>query len=283
MKTIDYTTIDKSDWGDGPWQGAVDKRQWFDTVSQLPCLIKRSDAMGNWCGYVGVARTHPLFGLNYSDAEQRINFPRGLSFSGSCDSGPADSSICHKVEPGESDDVWWLGFDFGRYCDYMPVMAAYIASRGRPVFAGPKSYTTQADAEAATVRLAAKLADMTKAADMNKAIDARALAALMGGTLATTTSTVRSGSPPSGPISVDDILSQIEAFEPPPDPFNGAKSLILAPDVFTRMTDLLEPWARNPMFGTCPEIEIRPTLEIGLYVGVPAGILVGAVVYHSSA
>ena len=28
---------------------------------------------------------------------------------------------------------------------------------------------------------------------------------------------------------------------------------------------------------------VRPTLEIGLYVGVPAGILVGAVVYHSSA
>ncbi|MGE5512362.1 MAG: hypothetical protein ACM31O_14035 [Bacteroidota bacterium] len=30
------------------------------------------------------------------------------------------SSVCHKVEPGEDDDVWWLGFDCGHVDDLCP-------------------------------------------------------------------------------------------------------------------------------------------------------------------
>ena len=30
MQTIEYKTLDKSKWGDGPWQDEPDKKQWLD-------------------------------------------------------------------------------------------------------------------------------------------------------------------------------------------------------------------------------------------------------------
>jgi hypothetical protein len=38
MDTIEYRTIDKSQWGPGPWQDEPDKKQWQDEATGLPCL-----------------------------------------------------------------------------------------------------------------------------------------------------------------------------------------------------------------------------------------------------
>lgn len=39
MQTIEYTTIDKSSWGNEPWQNEPDKKQWQDKATLLPCLV----------------------------------------------------------------------------------------------------------------------------------------------------------------------------------------------------------------------------------------------------
>ena len=71
METIEYfNVVDKADWGDGPWQGEPDKRQWQDKETGLPCLMVRGPS-GSWCGYVGVGTTHPAHGLHY-DGEPDI-------------------------------------------------------------------------------------------------------------------------------------------------------------------------------------------------------------------
>ena len=50
MDTREYQTIDKATWGDGPWLTEIDKRQWQDERTGLPCLIVRNESGGNLCG-----------------------------------------------------------------------------------------------------------------------------------------------------------------------------------------------------------------------------------------
>lgn len=141
MQTIEYHTKDKSDWGDGPWQNEPDKRQWRDEATGLPCLIVRN--WGAWCGYVGVSRGHPLYGASYDDDRaEDIDVHGGLTFAGPCRPGNETHAICHKVEPGEDDDVWWLGFDCNQCGDFDPDMAR---GRGRGLFRTPCEDETYRD------------------------------------------------------------------------------------------------------------------------------------------
>lgn len=76
MKTIEYRSIDKSTWADGPWHHEPDKRQWQDPATGLFCVIVRSPLGGNLCGYVGLPPDHPAYGLHYdgvTDAEAKAN------------------------------------------------------------------------------------------------------------------------------------------------------------------------------------------------------------------
>jgi hypothetical protein len=130
VKTIEYRTIDKSDWGPGPWQGEVDKKQWTDPATGLPCMIRRVSHHGAFCGYVGVPRGHPAYEVDEDDLD--LHAHGGVTFSGKCSPGPEDRDICHKVEPGEDDDTWWLGFDCGHAYDLMPAMNALYRRRGEP-------------------------------------------------------------------------------------------------------------------------------------------------------
>jgi hypothetical protein len=81
MKTIEYR-IDKSTWGEGPWQQEPDKLQFCDEATQLPCLIVRASVSGSLCGYVGVTEGHPAFGLKYDAVDVSVH--GGLTFAGSC-------------------------------------------------------------------------------------------------------------------------------------------------------------------------------------------------------
>lgn len=64
-------------------------------------------------------------------------------------------------------------------------------------------------------------------------------------------------------MNLADVEKLLANYEPPPDPFNGATTLVLALGVMSSMTEALETWARNPLMGRCPEIEVRPTLPEG--------------------
>lgn len=131
MQRIEYRTIDKSQWGEGPWQNEPDKIQWQDEETGYPCLIHRAHKeLGHLCGYVGVPHGHPAYNKDYA-AVPDIDVHGGLTFAGPCQSGPDEShGICHKPEPGEPDDIYWLGFDCAHLWDYAPAMVAGVRARG---------------------------------------------------------------------------------------------------------------------------------------------------------
>jgi hypothetical protein len=62
------------------------------------CLVV-VNAMCVRCGYVGVPKSHPAYGVNYNDM-QDIDCHGGLTFDGEIK--------CISAEP---DDLWYFGFD----------------------------------------------------------------------------------------------------------------------------------------------------------------------------
>lgn len=121
-----YRTINKSTWGDGPWQAEPDKVQGVDAATGLPFLAVRSWHSGNWCGYVGVDPDHPLFGRHYTDdGFPDLDAHGGVNYADGCMEGlPEDQGVCHIPEPGQPDHVWWFGFDCHHSQDFAPGYAA---------------------------------------------------------------------------------------------------------------------------------------------------------------
>ncbi len=120
METKEYRTIDRTEkgWPQGPWDSEPDKMQWPDAATGLPCLAVRHERMGHWCGYVGVPEGHPKFGASYNDVDVEVH--GGLTFAAACRPGAEDKAVCHVPGPGESDKVWWLGFDCAHSWDLSP-------------------------------------------------------------------------------------------------------------------------------------------------------------------
>jgi hypothetical protein len=144
MQTLEYRFVDKSTWGEGQWQDEPDKKQWADTATGLPCLIVRGPS-GALCGYVGIAEGHPWHGVSYShysdcdgassssyeaSPEAIINVHGGLTFSDFCADGEPVHGICHRPDAGETDHVWWFGFDCAHYLDETPRINARLRSLG---------------------------------------------------------------------------------------------------------------------------------------------------------
>lgn len=141
MQCLDTTWLDKAAWGDGPWQDEPDKQQFPDQTTGLPCLLLRKEDMGHWCGYVGVAPGHPLYGVPYNRCARRaapclelycahspdavLDVHGGITFAGACQEDP--HGICHVPDPGEDAHVWWFGFDACHAGDLAPGMAAQLA------------------------------------------------------------------------------------------------------------------------------------------------------------
>lgn len=133
--------IDRSKWGDGPWDGEPDRVE-FEHAG-LPCLMVRS-TMGHWCGYAAVPPGHALHGAYYDKPD--VNVHGGLTYSGDC-----GGQICHVPKPGEPDAVWWFGFDCAHLGDHSPGL--------RPFSGGTdgESYKTHGYVMAETMRLAEQL------------------------------------------------------------------------------------------------------------------------------
>lgn len=129
MKTIEYHDLDdRSRWGSGPWDAeTLDKKQWRDEATGLPCMIRRGP-LGSWCGYVGIEDPdHPWFGKDSGAPGVEVEVHGGLTFSSFCQEhgeGEEGHVICHVVEDGEVDRVWWLGFDTAHGWDVVPGMTA---------------------------------------------------------------------------------------------------------------------------------------------------------------
>jgi hypothetical protein len=131
----EQTWIDKSAWGDGPWQDEPDRVEWY--VDGVACLALRHPGAGHWCGYAAVPPGHRWHGLGYSacysddcpDGETcphyaDVEVHGGITFAEKCAPKRSDrdprEQVCHVPRPGEPDDVWWLGFDFHHAWDIAP-------------------------------------------------------------------------------------------------------------------------------------------------------------------
>lgn len=128
METKQWTTVDKSDWGDGPWQSEPDKMQWTDEATGLPCLVKRGP-YGALCGYVGIPEGHTWYRKDYSEMDADVH--GGLTYASHCQEGDDESTtICHIPAPGEPDNVWWAGFDCAHAYDLSPGNDALLRTQG---------------------------------------------------------------------------------------------------------------------------------------------------------
>lgn len=128
--------VDRTGWDPGPWDSEPDKLNWR-TRAGLPGMIVRN-RQGALCGYVAVTKGHPCFERSYSstyeagpDGEPDFARPLpnpvdALSVHGGITYGDkCQHAICHVPEPGEPDDVWWLGFDCNHAGDYAPADARW--------------------------------------------------------------------------------------------------------------------------------------------------------------
>jgi hypothetical protein len=129
MIRIEYWFVKKDSWPAGPWQSEPDKIQWTDKETNLPCLIVRN-GYGALCGYVGVTKNHPAFGKDYDSVDVSVH--GGLTYSAFCQKGPESETICHIPEPGEPDQVWWLGFDCAHSGDLSPAWESGLYGTYKP-------------------------------------------------------------------------------------------------------------------------------------------------------
>lgn len=120
--------IDRTGWPAGPWDGEPDKVNW-KTKAGLPGMIVRGP-MGTLCGYVAVTKGHPLYekSARYTSGREEkledLEVHGGITYAAHC-----SGNICHVPEPGEPDDVWWLGFDCGHAWDVTPGMLRFREPR----------------------------------------------------------------------------------------------------------------------------------------------------------
>ncbi len=104
--------MDKTTWGDGPWQHEQDRLEW-KTASGYPGLILRSERLGCLNGYVALPPWHKLHGKHHNEIE--VDVHGGLTWSGLKDNE-------------KPPDAWWLGFDCAHCYDVCPAMEAYLES-----------------------------------------------------------------------------------------------------------------------------------------------------------
>lgn len=130
--------------GGGEWLGEADKVAWRDEASGYECIMMRKTDGGYLGGYVGVPRSHPLYGFD-ADAippDIGVEVHGGLTYSRTCQDGPtperqiaADARrVCHvprgsvRHEPTvhatayrvEDAHAWWFGFECNHAYDLIP-------------------------------------------------------------------------------------------------------------------------------------------------------------------
>ncbi len=112
--------IDKSSWGDGPWQQELDRLEWRH--NGMPCQMVRHNTLGHWCGYVGVPFGHPWYGKHYSDDAINVRVHGGLTYA-----EKGNVHVGSIAQPGNPEHFWWFGFDCAHSGDVSPGMNYWLA------------------------------------------------------------------------------------------------------------------------------------------------------------
>jgi hypothetical protein len=146
-RAVAESRVDRRGWPPGPWDGEPDRVEWRH--AGFPCLALRSPLLGVWCGYVGLPPDHRHHGAPHDAVDVSVH-------GGLCYGAPCSGDICHVAQPGEPDEVWWLGFDCGHAHDLSPRNARVFAHLVSPHFA----YRDLAYITAEINGLAEQLADL---------------------------------------------------------------------------------------------------------------------------
>lgn len=131
---------------DGPWTNEPDHVDFVHLG--FACILHRG-SMGSWCGYVAMPPGHPWHKEQYDQVPARVH--GGLTYGREC-----MGDVCHVPKPGESDDVWWLGFDCSHGWDIVPAMAQINADIGFSFILKDAIYRDQKYAMNECKRLAAQ-------------------------------------------------------------------------------------------------------------------------------
>lgn len=141
------TAEQKAKWGSGPWADEPDHVEF--EAHGLPCILHRNQ-FGAWCGYAAVSPGHPAYGQDHEYVDVSVH--GSLTYANKC-----AGEICHVPKPGESDDVWWLGFDCGHSGDFCPHDNEYEHALG---FRRGGQYRALSYVRAETENLARQLREM---------------------------------------------------------------------------------------------------------------------------
>lgn len=125
-------TYDERPWPDGPWMAEPDRVLWTDEATGLDCLIRRHQRYGTLCGYVGVPLSHPAVAI-YKGLEWEHDFlldvHGGITYAEECDGDPT-MGVCHIPQPGDTDEVFWFGFDMNHGIDMAPAWKKHGFAQG---------------------------------------------------------------------------------------------------------------------------------------------------------
>jgi hypothetical protein len=104
--------LDKTGWLAGIWQEEPDLFYYIHESINYPCLASRN-TIGTWCGFVGIAETHPLFMQHYETEPYRYIEVHGeVSFTGFL----KEESLLF----APPKRWWWIGFDTHHEGDFCP-------------------------------------------------------------------------------------------------------------------------------------------------------------------
>jgi len=109
--------IDKTSWGEGPWQHEPDRVEFIH--QGVPCLMFRSPLSGAWNGYAGAEPGHPWHGTDL--AADQAEAHGGITWT-----GPTSADQRMMSDPRRFAGAWWIGFDCAHACDYQPAMQARL-------------------------------------------------------------------------------------------------------------------------------------------------------------
>lgn len=139
----------KSTFAPGPWHGEPDRVEW--RAHGFPCIVLRQARRGHLCGYVGVAPGHPWHGKAWDCIGASVH--GGITYTEPC---IHETGVCHVPEPGEAEELWWVGFDAAHAWDLSPSSVG----QGYPFDPGPRDvYRDVAYMRAETEALARQAAE----------------------------------------------------------------------------------------------------------------------------
>ncbi len=141
--------MDKSTWGDGPWQTEPDRELWES--SGLECIMARGNPhLGSWCAYVGLPKGHPLYGVDvWEDDIEGVDVHGGFTY-------------CGAALDQADVDPWPLGWDYSHMLDYCPASEAREREmRGESPFDRPGlHYWTYEEVQSEVEKAAKTLSEM---------------------------------------------------------------------------------------------------------------------------